>query len=184
MRGNGNLKVIIVISQSGLLLFTLGFYYFFNRTFITADFWKGKLNLLEIVYYGFLAGIGIRLFSLILSEVWSEFKNNMEETVINILKGIDNYDLLLISLPPAFIEELFFRGLLQSHLGIWLTSVIFAILHWGFIKKLWAHGLYAFLISLFLGWLYLATSSLLITVIVHFTNNFMAGLYIQKRIAF
>lgn len=177
-------KSLIVISQSFLLAVTLILYYIFRREYWVTDFWDGSMGLIQIIYAGLVIGVGIRLFSLVISEAWPGYARAMEKTVIRTLKGIDHWDLLLISIPPAIIEELAFRGFLQPHIGIWLTSVVFAILHWGFVKELWAHGLHAFLISLLLGWVYVVTGSLLTTMIAHFVNNLLAGLYVQERMIF
>ena len=179
-----NLKKVVISSQGILLLITVGLAYYLERSFLEWSFWKGELPFFNVILYGLLIGTSIRLFSLVLGEAWPKFKDNMEETVIQLMQGIDKYDLLLISFLPAFIEEFFFRGVLQPSLVIWLTSFIFAILHWGFVKKLWAHGLHAFLISLFFGWIYVTTGSLLITVVAHFTNNLLAALYIEEKIPF
>ncbi len=179
-----SMKKLIILSQGGLFLVTVILYYFFRRRYLLTDLWDGRFSLVMIIYTGILAGVGVRLFSIILGEVWPQFADNLQDTVIITLQGIDMYDLFLISLPPAIIEELFFRGFLQSYIGNICTSVVFAILHWGFVKKLWAHGLHALMISLFLGWLFVASGSLLTTITAHFTNNLLAGLYVQDKSIF
>jgi membrane protease YdiL (CAAX protease family) len=76
---------------------------------------------------------------------------------------------------PAVGEEWIFRGKLQgllqqftnnSHLGVWLTAIIFTLIH----QQLFAF-LPMFLLALFLGYLYAYTRSLWLTIAVHFTNN-------------
>lgn len=177
-------RKVILISQGALLVVALLLYLLFRPEKLGLDLWNGRYSLAVIIYTGLLSGVGIRLFSSSLGEAWKHFQNNMEDTVIMALQDIDLLDLLLISILPAIVEELFFRGVMQPGLGLWLTSFIFALLHWGGIKRLWAHGLHAFLIGLFLGWLYIASGSLLTTMIAHFVNNLLAGLYIQKKISF
>lgn len=184
MSHRSSFKRLIILSQGGLILITLAFYAIFRRETFLTDLWDGRSSVLLLLYTGLLAGLGIRLFSVVLQEAWSRFAENMNETVVKTLQGLDRVELLLISLPPAVAEELFFRGLLQPWVGIWIASAIFAILHWGFIKELWAHGIHAFLIGLFLGWLYLATGSLIAPMAAHFTNNLLAGLYIQNKSIF
>ena len=177
-------RIFIIISQGVLLLVTLGLYLLFRRDKLLTDLWDGRLGLPLIVYTGFLAGLSIRFFSTALGKVWPRFQDNMEDTVIKALTDIDLLDLIMISFLPAIVEELFFRGFLQPYVGIWIGALIFSLLHWGGIKELWAHGLHAWLIGLFFGWLYIATGSLLTTMVAHFTNNLLAGLYIQKKISF
>lgn len=178
------LKSLIVISQGLLLVVTLILYYIFRREYWVTDFWDGSMGLAQIFYAGLVIGVGIRIFSLVMIEALPGYAQVMERTVVDTLKGIDNWDLLLVSLPPAIIEELAFRGFLQPFIGVWLTSLVFAILHWGFVKELWAYGFHAFVISLLLGWVYIATGSLLTTMIAHFVNNLLAGLYVQDRMIF
>lgn len=178
------LRRVIVISQGGLLLLTLLLYVIFRPNQLMGDFWDGSLSLMMVLYAGVLSGIGIRLFSVILEGAWPAFQSNMEDTVIQALKGIQGVDFLLISLPPAVIEELFFRGFLQPYAGIWVGAAIFSMLHWGFQRALWAHGVHAFLIGLFLGWLSVATGSLLAPMVAHGINNLMASLYIKKMTIF
>lgn len=177
-------KKVILLSQGGLLLITVLLYVLFRQGTLLTDLWDGRQSIYMLLYTGLLSGVGIRLFSLILQEAWSGFAENMNDTVIKALDGLDGMELLLISLPPAVVEELFFRGLLQPWVGLWAASVIFAILHWGFVKELWAHGLHALLIGLFLGWLSLATGSLIAPMVAHGVNNFLAGLYVRKKSIF
>lgn len=177
-------RKLILISQGAMLLLALLLYLIFRKGKLGTDLWDGRYALSVIVYTGLLAGMGIRFFSMSLGEVWTHFQDNMEDTVIRVLQDIDLLDLLMISILPAIVEELFFRGFMQPFLGLWLTAFIFSLLHWGGVRALWAHGLHAFLIGLFLGWLYLVTGSLLTTMVAHFVNNLLAGLYIQKKISF
>lgn len=177
-------KRLIILSQGGLILITLILYAVFRRGTFLTDFWDGSQSISVLIYTGLVAGLGIRLFSTVLQEAWPEFHKNMHATVVKTLEGLDGFELFLISLPPAIAEELFFRGLLQPWVGIWIAAAVFALLHWGFVKELWAHGVHAFLIGLFLGWLYLATGSLIAPMIAHGMNNLLAGLYIQNRSIF
>ena len=183
MKKSWTLKKFIILSQGSLFILSCGLYYIFRREHWLNDLWNGQWSLLMIVYTGLIAGIGIRLLTMIIGEAWPNYHQIMEGTVVRSLEGIDNWDLILISLIPAIVEEIFFRGLLQSFIGIFFSSLIFAILHWGFVKKLWIYGVHALVISLFFGWLYVSTGSLLTTVVAHFTNNFLAGLYIQGKIS-
>jgi len=86
---------------------------------------------------------------------------------------------LLVSLVPAFCEELFFRGLVQSRLSaIWhpglailLTSVVFALVH------IDAQHIVAVLpIGLFLGWAAWRSGSVWLSMLLHALNNLGAVL--------
>ena len=59
---------------------------------------------------------------------------------------------LVIAVVAAVSEEMFFRGVLQEWLGIWMTSVVFVLLHTRYLKK-WLLVAAVFAISAGLGWL-------------------------------
>lgn len=83
--------------------------------------------------------------------------------------------LLLVGVLTGFSEELFFRGMLQrliasrpvnAHVAIWVTAVIFSLLHFqffGFFPRV--------LLGAFFGYLVLWTGSLWIPIIAHAINN-------------
>lgn len=84
-------------------------------------------------------------------------------------------NILVIAGLAAVAEELFFRGAMQQfikekfkngHLTVWLTALIFSIVHFQF---------YGFLPRLFLGailgYLFLYTKNLWMPIILHFLNN-------------
>ena len=48
--------------------------------------------------------------------------------LINPLK-LDKYQIVFISICAGVGEELFFRGAIQPMLGIWMTSIMFVLLH-------------------------------------------------------
>ncbi|WP_298651108.1 CPBP family intramembrane glutamic endopeptidase [uncultured Proteiniphilum sp.] len=84
-------------------------------------------------------------------------------------------NLLVVAGLAALSEEMFFRGALQQfiqekfpngHVAVWLTALIFSVVHfqfYGFLPRLLLGGL--------LGYLFLYTRNLWISVIFHFINN-------------
>lgn len=89
--------------------------------------------------------------------------------------GAFGLNLLTLALMPAVCEEFFFRGCLQSFLtahtrhpqtGIWLTALIFSLLHLdpvGFLPRLFLGAL--------LGYVFAASRSLYPGILLHFLNN-------------
>ena len=86
-------------------------------------------------------------------------------------------NILLIAMIPAFGEELFFRGTIQSifkqksHIvfSIWMTAFIFSAIHmqfYGFLPRL--------LLGAFFGYLLFWSESLWLPVVGHFVNNGVA----------
>ena len=96
-------------------------------------------------------------------------------------------NLLIVAVAPAVFEEIFFRGTLQKliigftgnmHLGVVITSFIFAAIHMNAIQII-----PMFFIALVLGYLYQFTQSIWPNILLHFLNNAMAviGLYYQNK---
>lgn len=84
----------------------------------------------------------------------------------------------VMALIPAVAEEFFFRGLLLGDLlkgkvrpgiAIPLTGVLFAISHFEY-----DNTIAIFVLGSFLGYLYYVSGSLWLSIIAHFTNNFLA----------
>jgi hypothetical protein len=78
----------------------------------------------------------------------------------------------------AVTEEWLFRGIVQTHWGLWVASAIFAVLHVRYLEK-WFLFFMVILLSLFLGVLYERTDSLWVTVIAHFLIDFVLALHIR-----
>jgi membrane protease YdiL (CAAX protease family) len=123
-------------------------------------------------------GIGLLLFGVVVatSSVWSLLVSTQQ--LQQQTAASDQLAQSFNSLPIAFItsvavaigEEIFFRGALQPVFGIWLTSLIFALMHTQY--TLTPATLIIFVTSLGLGWLrqrYSTSASIL----GHFVYNFI-----------
>ncbi len=87
-------------------------------------------------------------------------------------------NLIMIAVLPAISEEVLFRGILQPilikstrniHIAIIITAAIFSAFHlqfYGFLPR--------FFLGIILGYLYVASGSLWLPIIAHFTNNAIA----------
>ena len=93
---------------------------------------------------------------------------------------------VVIALVPAVSEELVFRGVIQKnlvrwfspHLGVWLGAAIFSAIHlqfFGFVPR--------FVLGLVLGYLYLWSGNILVSMAAHFTQNAfqLLLLYLSQR---
>jgi uncharacterized protein len=87
-------------------------------------------------------------------------------------------NLIVIALLAAISEEFFFRGILQKvliecfknkHLAVWSAAIIFSAFHmqfYGFLPRM--------LMGAYLGYLFLWSGSLWVSIAAHFANNGMA----------
>ncbi len=105
-----------------------------------------------------------------------KIKMLLEREVIPMFRHLDAMAILLIALLSGVGEELFFRGVLQANLGLWLASFIFGAAHiWK--KEAIVYGVYASLIGIVFGWCYQWRGNLWIPILAHTVNNFGALLY-------
>ncbi|MCI1188584.1 CPBP family intramembrane metalloprotease [Hymenobacter sp. DH14] len=93
---------------------------------------------------------------------------------------------IVIALVPAVAEELVFRGVIQKnlvrwfspHVGVWLGAALFSAIHFqffGFVPR--------FVLGLVLGYLYLWSGNILVSMAAHFTQNALQLLilYLTQR---
>ena len=85
--------------------------------------------------------------------------------------------IIIASTLGPFAEELFFRGFLQKHAGVIITSVLFALLHYSFGSITEIIG--AFTASMILGyWVKHRNSSLWPVIIAHAGYNMLRVLLV------
>lgn len=103
-------------------------------------------------------------------------KRLIEEDVSPLFKNVDFVAVVIIALVSGVAEELFFRGVLQPQIGLWLSSIVFGLAHiWK--KAAVIYGIYAIGIGLILGSLYKLSGNLWVPILAHVVNNFVAILY-------
>ncbi len=90
-------------------------------------------------------------------------------------------NLFMIALLPALGEELLFRGVIQKylsqiwkniHIAVWLTAIIFSLLHfqfYGFIPRM--------ILGAYMGYLLVYSKSIWVPILAHFINNGTAVVY-------
>ncbi|MEH7114390.1 type II CAAX endopeptidase family protein [Neobacillus niacini] len=80
----------------------------------------------------------------------------------------------------ALSEELLFRGVIQTKVGLILASLIFAVIHYRYLFN-WFLFSNIVILSFFIGFIYDWTNNLAVTMIMHFTIDFLLGLYIKYK---
>lgn len=103
--------------------------------------------------------------------------------ITKFLRGLRGPSLLLglfaIGILPGIAEELLFRGYLQTrlverwgtHVGVWVTAVLFGVMHLDPVQ-----GTFAFALGVFLGYLTVWSRSIVPAMICHATNNSLSVL--------
>ncbi|WP_010284296.1 CPBP family intramembrane glutamic endopeptidase [Bacillus timonensis] len=80
--------------------------------------------------------------------------------------------IFILCLLISFSEEILFRGVIQTHFGLLIASMIFALLHVRYLYK-WVLLTSVVLLSFLLGYIYEVYQNLWITVYAHFWIDFI-----------
>lgn len=141
------------------------------------DLWKWE-PISILVIGSVVAGIVV-LFDYIAMQVLPE--SWFDDGGINerMFQGTSVIQLFGITFVIGFAEEFLFRGVLQTHFGLVVASLIFAVLHIRYVKKPF---LFCFvcMISFLFGYVFQWTENLFITIFAHFLVDFIMGLQLRK----
>lgn len=152
-------QAVITFSLVLTIIFTLIFSIvtiYFRKQSLPSIIAAGQPPATQIIF-GLLSGITIAslvLFVLLKARFFSQLRNFIREVLNQVRPTM--FDLLLIAMLAGFGEELFFRATLQPALGLWLTSIIFALGHTGISLKpaKLAFAAFVFAMGLLLGTIY------------------------------
>ncbi|WP_077618635.1 CPBP family intramembrane glutamic endopeptidase [Bacillus sinesaloumensis] len=86
--------------------------------------------------------------------------------------------IFLLCVLISFSEEILFRGVIQTHFGLIIASVIFALLHVRYLHK-WVLLTSVVLLSFLLGYIYEIYQNLWITVYAHFWIDFILAVKLR-----
>lgn len=121
-----------------------------------------------------LAGVGCGLALLLLwwaAERWWRPARRLSALLGTLLAGLDRQQRIVLALLSGFAEELFFRGALQSALGLAWATALFALVHTGPQRATWPWTLFAALAGLGFGLLVLWHGTLLPAIVAHVLVN-------------
>ena len=90
------------------------------------------------------------------------------------------WKIALIAAMVAISEEILFRGIIQTNAGLIITSIIFAVVHYRYLFN-WFLFLNIILLSFIIGYIYMLTENLLVTIVMHFFIDFLLGVMIKYR---
>lgn len=96
-----------------------------------------------------------------------------EESLARFFHGLPLAGCAWLAMTSAVGEELLFRGGLQSSVGLWAASLIFGLVHVPPRKEMAPWPVFAGVVGLLLGWIYVYTGTLAGPIAGHFTINFV-----------
>ncbi|TAG86397.1 MAG: CPBP family intramembrane metalloprotease [Oscillatoriales cyanobacterium] len=154
---------------------------------VIAKLWLqfGSVSLLPIKLIGIdllkgcAVGLSITGASAIVYHLWPAYRRSADVYLEVVLKPLFWPDLIWLGLLPGLSEELLFRGVMMSALGLNATGLIlssfcFGILHLGGIDQ-WPYAIWATAVGLLLGYSFLDTGNLLVPIIAHICTNLISS---------
>ncbi|ELR97712.1 CPBP family intramembrane glutamic endopeptidase [Gloeocapsa sp. PCC 73106] len=138
----------------------------------------------ELSFQAILWGLGLALLIILSSSLiyrlWPAYRHSADSYLELVLKPLTWSDLIWLGLLPGLSEELLFRGVMLSALGLNLgaliiSSCIFGILHMSGSQQ-WPYAIWATIVGLMLGYAALITNNLLVPIIAHIVTNICSSL--------
>ncbi|WP_053363985.1 type II CAAX endopeptidase family protein [Bacillus sp. FJAT-27251] len=123
----------------------------------------------------FVVGMDLLLMKILPSRLYDDGGLNER-----IFRGRNLFHIAVIAAVVAFSEELLFRGVVQTHFGLVVSSLVFALVHYRYLFN-WFLFLNIILLSFLIGYIYLVTGNLAVTVTMHFFIDFLLGIVIRFR---
>ncbi|MDE5072940.1 MAG: CPBP family intramembrane metalloprotease [Trichodesmium sp. St18_bin3_1_1] len=134
---------------------------------------------LKALFWGIAIALSITTTSAIIYHIWPAYRSSADKYLILVLSPLLWPDLVWLGLLPGLSEELLFRGVALSALGLdtvalIASSVFFGVLHLSG-RQQWPYMIWATIVGLVLGYSALATGNLLIPIIAHILTNLISS---------
>jgi len=131
---------------------------------------------------GLAAGLGVVGVSALFSRRFA-WTRRLEAEFGWILGAQKGWEIVWIALLSGCAEEYLFRGALQQKFGIWVATIVFAVIHWPLNPNFLPWPFVAGAIGLGLGGLALATGSLVAPAAAHVVINLINLRRVTRRFA-
>lgn len=135
---------------------------------------------LSIIKIGVTAGLGIVSIDLVLMKLLP--KSFYDDGGLNekIFCNKNIFHIAFIAMIVAFCEELLFRGIIQTQLGLIIASLIFAVIHYRYLFNMFLF-INIVTLSFVIGYIYDWTGNLAVTFVMHFSIDFLLGYFMMKK---
>ena len=165
---------LVLILAFGLILTIILFNSFdeFQALFVLDD-----INILVI---GAAAGLTVVLIDIVLMKLLPEEMYDDGGLNKKIFQNRHILHIAFIAAVVAISEELLFRGVIQTHFGLEISSLIFALVHYRYLFN-WFLFVNIIKLSFFICYIYHISNNLLVTIVMHFLIDFLLGILIRKR---
>jgi membrane protease YdiL (CAAX protease family) len=127
---------------------------------------------------GLTAGIGVVLLDFVLMRVLPPSYYDDGGLNERLFQHKSIMMIACIAFLAAVSEEILFRGVIQTHFGLVISSLIFALIHYRYLFN-WFLFTNVVALSFLIGYIYLVSGNLLVTIFMHFIIDFLLGLIIR-----
>lgn len=127
---------------------------------------------------GLTAGVGVVLLDFFLMRVLPPSYYDDGGLNERLFQHKSTMMIACIALLAAVSEEILFRGVIQTHFGLVISSLVFALIHYRYLFN-WFLFTNVVALSFLIGYIYLVSGNLLVTIFMHFTIDFLLGLIIR-----
>lgn len=159
-----------------IISFVLGLFLFDNlSSFLDLFIWKD----IRVITIGGLAGILVVLLDVVLMRVLPSSYYDDGGLNVKIFRNRSILHIAFIAAVVATCEEILFRGVIQTHFGLVVTSVIFALVHYRYLFN-WFLFVNITALSFFIGYIYSITENLVVTIFMHFIIDFLLGVTLSR----
>ena len=182
LKGTEILENFWIISIALLLTDLLVIYVFWKRKYANFKFNYGytygeTFSTKQLFLWAAVSAIGLLIFD-IMASIYLPIPEDLELSNILMKLMTNPIGLLGACLIGPLAEEVIFRGaierrLLEKDWNPWFAIVISAAL-FAFTHLNLAQGVTAFVIGIFMGWVYYRTRSIWVTALIHMVNNTVA----------
>ncbi|NLP44985.1 MAG: CPBP family intramembrane metalloprotease [Peptococcaceae bacterium] len=166
------LVINLIASQLLLILLAIVFQFAFKRQLLLKEIFS-----LDFTIFSFFIVIISSALLLLIQLIFLKFvsKERLFDPVnMYLLQNFSLKELLIIFFTGAISEELLFRATIQPKVGIAIGSLIFTIVHFRYLNKIFIL-IEVFIIGVILGISYHLTSSIWVPVFCHFFVNLLTA---------
>lgn len=130
---------------------------------------------------GLIAGLAITGIDIFLMIRFSKHYHDDGGVNKRVFENRNPFHIAFIALMVAFCEEVLFRGVIQTNLGLLLSCLLFAMMHYRYLFNPFLF-MNVILVSFVIGVLFEVTENLWVTVIMHFLIDFLLGCIIRFKL--
>lgn len=128
-------------------------------------------------------GIGVGFLVVLISQIVSQRIKAMQDLsheFFRLMGPLKIEEIFFLAFFSSVGEEFLFRGIIQGHLGLFVATMIFGLLHTAPGKKGMIWSSFALIMGLVLGLLYMGTKSIITPIWTHFIINFFNLYFLQR----